>query len=168
MKFELTDQSAASRTSQSLALSLARIKTGGKQKTTEVVKELKGKRVEGCRGVKGREIHNREREDRGVKGMEGFHIPALLYPLCSLIKTAKHCGRQEEKRNLSDNNTHKKKQQKTSCRSKDWHMSKHTRACKHTIIVSLSGMAECLQFRDQPGGGTPETRHTAAWITCNI
>lgn len=51
-----------------------------------------------------------------VEGMEGLHIPALLYLLCRLIKTAVHCGRQEEYRNLSDN---KKKRQKADCRSKD-------------------------------------------------
>lgn len=58
----------------------------------------------------------KKRGDRGVEGMEGFHIPALLYLLCSLIKTAMHGGRQEEQWNLSDNN---EKQQKTGCRSKD-------------------------------------------------
>lgn len=55
-------------------------------------------------------------EDRGVEGMKGFHIPELLYPLCSLIKTAMYCGRQEEERNLSDNNG---KQEKADCTSKD-------------------------------------------------
>lgn len=55
--------------------------------------------------------------------MEGFHIPATLFLLHSLIKAAMHCGRQEEKRNLSDNS---KKQQKTGCRSKDpTHMQTH-------------------------------------------
>jgi len=63
MTFELTDQSTNQltdiRTSQSLAVSLVRIKTGGKQqKRTEVVKELQGNRLKECRGVKGREIYN--------------------------------------------------------------------------------------------------------------
>lgn len=41
----------------------------------------------------------REREDKGVKGMEGFQIPALFYLLCSLIKAAnalRESGREEE------------------------------------------------------------------------
>ncbi len=49
-------------------------------------------------------MEKKERADRGVEGMEGFHIAVFLYLLCSLIKAAMHCGRQEEQRNLSDNN----------------------------------------------------------------
>lgn len=43
----------------------------------------------------------REATEKGVKGEQQSHVPALLYLLWSLIKRAKHCGRQEEKRSFT-------------------------------------------------------------------
>lgn len=96
------------------------------QKTSHVVKELQGYRLGECRELKEREA---EGEDSRLEGMEEFHFPGLLYLLCSLIKRAVHCGRQEVQRNPSDNS---KKQQKTGCRWKEWHLCKHTDEQAHT------------------------------------